>query len=1690
MNRILRPILSMRSFCALVTLLCFSQLSVAQVSLAGCPSEIVNVTTDANVCSGTFSADGITLEDAMGMPIMGATISFYSSGATINGSAMALLPITNLETGGAFTLFNFGVTQIVIVGESGGMMDECTVALVVTVDPEIPVDICDDITVDLANSEGCMDSVVLPDPVTINDVSGTSMCETGVVSFSFDGMGEQVLLLDQTDIGVPPGHTVFVQKSGNTATCDIEVLVEDSRVPSFASCPTDMDVAVAPGCEFVFVYDLGEIVPCDEMLMGTGAPSGTSLPPGSYPYSFSITDGAGAPVECSFVVTVSESTDVGVQLNCIGELNVSIDQNCEGILTVPTLLTGNVCLDPTLLELFVSIKGVPTAGPTITFTDEHVGQSFDVTVRDINGNNSCWGVVNIEDKIGPAITCPVDVTVACTAPQDTSATGVPTLVGTGCSDIEIFFNDAAVNNMCAGAFQTVISRRFFAVDGAGNTGAACTQTISVERESLISALLPPHWDGIAVHTGINDNGVSSNPPLSCSDAGIVFDTIVRADGRIVPSPFDNGDLIGTGAPGGVGTCGTIFSFYEDLIIDICEEDCAQSSGSYKVLRTWDLFDWCTGNTLIHQQIIKVADTIAPEFTIGVPDLTVSTDLWGCGATIYLPTVEAGDNCSTEITYTWGVTGGTYDPVANTVYVADNALTTVGEEVMLFAYAEDCCGNIAADTGLVTIVDLLPPNVVADEFTVVTLNNQSEDGHTKVHASTFDDGSFDGCGPIDYWVRRMDTACVDFDGDPDTEKDEINDFHKEIHFCCMDLEEEQMVVFMVCDDGDQDGVPEMNGDDNCNTAMVIVNVQDKLAPTINCPPAREIDCIEFVAFSELLDTELSDEDITKLETRFGAAFSNSTCGMIDNQTFVSQMDEVCLVGSVQRGFTVTTSNGQASCTQTIDIVGDQDNLLSCDRIAFEAGTAEANANYDWCDPSDLLEPFVTPIQITECGSVDILEPLIDRDGLCTEVGINLTLDTFNFAGGACVKILAHWEVIDQCFFDENFEIDDEIDPFVNANGYYELYVEYDIFDTDAPVLTCDDVTVETTDCDANYDSFTMDASDDCTSDDLISITYAVDLGNTGIYDIPGGDAFAEGNTFNAATIDGGLPIGTHSIKWIAYDGCGNYEVCIQEITVEKQSKAPTPYCHLGLSSAVMDEQYGCEVEFWASDFAVDGFDDCDDSITVLMIPYQDIYQDPADLEDDLSVDDALAMAMPNWTFGCEYIENGVTHVVEIRVYFVDEDGVYDFCDASLTLNDNFDCCPDLDLGGAAMITGNVATEEGEILESVDVSIMSNHPEFPRYQVTSDEGSYTFNGLPKGANYELTANNQADARKGVTTLDIVLIQRHILGITLLDSPYKLIAADVNGNEKVSAVDLLQLRKLILGLYNDDRLPENDSWRYVDYGFEFADSSNPFPFSESVDVVNLNHAMYNQNFVGVKIGDVNGSVSASIKGHASKRSNNSMSLVLDDQKVEAGSELSIDVLAGDLYEIYGLQFGLSFDPGQLEFRAIEGDAIAINDGNFGSTEGSLSLSWNETELKAIDADQVLFTLVFDSKSSGNLSDFISIDNDLMKGEAYDKDLAEMAINLDFRDSGASDFSLSQNSPNPFDNQTSVSFVLPEAGNAYFQVFDVTGKLVKEISSKFEKGANTISIKNKELGAGGVYYYQLTFGKESASRKMILLD
>jgi len=173
-----------------------------------------------------------------------------------------------------------------------------------------------------------------------------------------------------------------------------------------------------------------------------------------------------------------------------------------------------------------------------------------------------------------------------------------------------------------------------------------------------------------------------------------------------------------------------------------------------------------------------------------------------------------------------------------------------------------------------------------------------------------------------------------------------------------------------------------------------------------------------------------------------------------------------------------------------------------------------------------------------------------------------------------------------------------------------------------------------------------------------------------------------------------------------------------------------------------------------------------------------------------------------------------------------------------------------------IKGNVISPQGYKIKNTSIIATDTNKIFSTF--TDINGQFV-DSLLSGNNYNIKPykNNDIIKTNGVTALDIAIIQSHILGKNKLNSPYKLIAADVNGDGKITALDLVYLKRLILGIdttFTNTVTKENRLWAFVDSSYKFADSTNPFPFKDSISYTNLNANQSNQTFIGIKLGDVN--------------------------------------------------------------------------------------------------------------------------------------------------------------------------------------------------------------------------------------------
>jgi hypothetical protein len=168
-----------------------------------------------------------------------------------------------------------------------------------------------------------------------------------------------------------------------------------------------------------------------------------------------------------------------------------------------------------------------------------------------------------------------------------------------------------------------------------------------------------------------------------------------------------------------------------------------------------------------------------------------------------------------------------------------------------------------------------------------------------------------------------------------------------------------------------------------------------------------------------------------------------------------------------------------------------------------------------------------------------------------------------------------------------------------------------------------------------------------------------------------------------------------------------------------------------------------------------------------------------------------------------------------------------------------------------IGGIISTEGNQNVQGVTVTISGS---LSQTSTTTTNGGYSFLIFKSGGEYTVTPKLDKSPLNGISTFDLLLIQKHILGIQALNSPYKMIAADVNNSKSISTLDLIQLRKLILGL--DLQFLNNTSWRFVDERYIFPNPKNPWAEKFPEEVYINKTTSRNGNFVAIKIGDINAS------------------------------------------------------------------------------------------------------------------------------------------------------------------------------------------------------------------------------------------
>lgn len=553
----------------------------------------------------------------------------------------------------------------------------------------------------------------------------------------------------------------------------------------------------------------------------------------------------------------------------------------------------------------------------------------------------------------------------------------------------------------------------------------------------------------------------------------------------------------------------------------------------------------------------------------------------------------------------------------------------------------------------------------------------------------------------------------------------------------------------------------------------------------------------------------------------------------------------------------------------------------------------------------------------------------------------------------------------------------------------------------------------------------------------------------------------------------LPYGKHKIEWIASDGCGNETSCLRDFVV-KDCKKPTVVCK-PLSVNIMETGM---VTLWASDFLEYADDNCTPPALLNFAIERDLLP-PA----GFPLQNGLPLT--SLTFDCDDLGAQV-----VRLWVRDAAGNADFCATTVLIQESGTAI----CGQKAAVAGQVKTELGQGVEEADVTLTGSHPAFfpiALYQRSSKNGDYMFsNAIPLAGEYRVTPLRNDNPLNGVTTLDLALIQKHILGTALLPSPYHLIAADANRSGTVTSFDVVELRKLVLGIY--DTLPNNKSWRFVDKSFVFPNPANPFqtPFPESKSVANVLASQLDNHFVGIKIGDVNATATANSLMQADDRSQGVFHLQLSNQTFEAGTvfETTLQALAPST----GFQFTLQYAGLELLELKPQGPMSAEHFALFPSQQ-ALTCSWNATEGAFVPP---AFTLRFRALRTGRLDEALQVSSRITHAEAYAPlPLAgqpSLGVALRFASPAQPQtlaFELFQNQPNPFAGQSALGFYLPQAGEATLRLSDEAGRVLHTQQRLFPAGFNQFVVDAREWPAG-VYFYTVSSEQGSGVKKMVVAE
>jgi hypothetical protein len=587
--------------------------------------------------------------------------------------------------------------------------------------------------------------------------------------------------------------------------------------------------------------------------------------------------------------------------------------------------------------------------------------------------------------------------------------------------------------------------------------------------------------------------------------------------------------------------------------------------------------------------------------------------------------------------------------------------------------------------------------------------------------------------------------------------------------------------------------------------------------------------------------------------------------------------------------------------------------------------------------------------------------------------------------------------------------------------------------------------------------------------VLNFTYTIDLGNDGIINSSG----------SGASVNVNLPPGQNKITWRAADGCGNTRTCAQVITVN-DCTPPNLICIPGLNQSLSND---CTLTFQAATFVSSMTDNC--------TPTNQIEVGVRREGTGTGFPTATSITFNNCDEGLRFIE----------IWIRDQAGLTSQCALFVNVQDNLNLCTCIsesvvNLQGCVTTSLNRKMNSFQVRSTVhtippDTNTAPVQVRFRSQNYTDSCFTLAMNSLPLNGDYRVRVSPfRFDLpTTGFTTFDLLLISRHILSFEPFTTFYQMMAADINNSRTVTSFDIVEGRKVILGVL--DTFPNKPVWQFTKpvpnpsnmISWDDVSSTYTFDYMDLFGATNAN----NINWVGVKTGDINRT--SSFSAEADDRWPD-LPVKVEDRPIGVLEEVSIPFVGVEPVTLSGWQMAIGLDPEQVEFVGVEG----LPDGTwlFNPDDYTLRIAWLETDAGGpIDLTNQtnLFTLRVRIRQVGLVSQWLRFMPELVTPEATLQTTERRKIELMWQHWSEDDgiVEILTPRPNPFREEVRMGVWCYTPTAIAMDIFDATGRLVIQRQWDAPVGYQHLILPGHEFPQAGVYTYRVQVGSQVSYGRLV---